>query len=83
MLTLTYPGDWLAVAPNGEAVKRHLAALAKRYERVWGEPLVCIWKLEFQARGAPHFHLSTTPPMGFSTIVDPDTGVLRSVDFKT
>jgi hypothetical protein len=83
MLTLTYPGDWLTVAPDGEAVKRHFAALAKRYERAWGEPLVCIWKLEFQGRGAPHFHLSTTPPMGFTTIVDPDTGVLRSVDFRT
>jgi hypothetical protein len=83
MLTLTYPGDWLAVAPNGEAVKRHFAALAKRYERAWGEPLVCIWKLEFQGRGAPHFHLSTAPPMGFSRIADPGTGVLRSVDFKT
>jgi hypothetical protein len=83
MLTLTYPGDWLTVAPNGQAVKHHFAALAKRYERAWGEPLVCIWKLEFQHRGAPHLHLSTTPPMGFTTIADPDTGVLRSADFRT
>ena len=51
MLTLTYPGDWLTVAPDGETVKRHFTALAKRYERTWGEPLVCIWKLEFQDRG--------------------------------
>ncbi len=83
MLTLTYPGDWLTVAPHGETVKRHFAALAKRYERAWTEPLVCIWKLEFQDRGAPHFHLSTTPPMGFTTIADPETGVLRSADFRT
>ena len=83
MLTLTYPGDWLAVASNGEAVKRHFAALAKRYERSWGEPLLCIWKLEFQSRGALPFHLPTTPPMGLTTIVDPDTSVLRSVDFRT
>jgi hypothetical protein len=83
MVTLTYPGDWLAVAPNGEAVKRHFAALAKRYERAWGERLVCIWKLELQARGGPHFHFSTTPPMGFITIADSETDVLRSVDFRT
>jgi hypothetical protein len=68
MLTLTYPGDWLTVAPDGETVKRHFTALAKRYERTWGEPLVCICKLEVQDRGAPHFHISTTPPMGFTTI---------------
>jgi hypothetical protein len=42
-----------------------------------------VWKLEFQERGAPHLHLSTTPPMGFTTISDPDTCRLRSVDFKT
>jgi hypothetical protein len=66
MLTRTYPGDWLTVAPDGETVKRHFTALAKRYERTWGEPLVCICKLEFQDRGAPHFHISTTPPMGFT-----------------
>jgi hypothetical protein len=83
MLTLTYPGDWLTVAPDGEVVKRHFNALAKRYERAWGEPLVCVWKLKFQGRGAPHLHLSTTPPMGFTTIVDPDTGELCSVDFRT
>jgi hypothetical protein len=83
MLTLTYPGDWLTVAPDGETVKRHFNALAKRYERGWREPLVCVWKLEFHARGAPHFHISTTPPMGFTTIADPDTGGFRSVDFKT
>jgi hypothetical protein len=71
MLTLTYPGDWLVVAPDGETVKRHFNALARRYERAWNEPLVCVWKLEFQARGAPHLHLSTTPPMGFTSITGP------------
>jgi hypothetical protein len=53
MLTLTYPGDWVTVAPDGETVKRHLAALGKRYRRAWGEPLVAVWKLEFQRRGRP------------------------------
>jgi hypothetical protein len=83
MLTLTYPGDWLTVAPDGDTVKRHFTALAKRYERAWGEPLVCIWKLEFQDRGAPHFHISTTPPMGFTPITDPHTGEQLQADFKT
>lgn len=64
MVTLTYPGDWLTVAPDGAAVKRHLRMLGKRWARAWGAPLVGVWKLEFQARGAPHFHLFTVPPRG-------------------
>jgi hypothetical protein len=66
MLTLTYPGDWLTVAPNGRAVKKHLKAFRKRYRRAWGESLMCVWKLEFQHRGAPHFHLLMVPPHGRS-----------------
>lgn len=38
MLTLTYPGDWVTVAPDAETVKRHFQALCKRYERAWGSP---------------------------------------------
>ena len=64
MLTLTYPGDWLTVAPTGRAVKDHLKALRKRYERAWGESLRCVWKLEFQRRGAPHVHMLMVPPHG-------------------
>lgn len=64
MVTLTYPADWLTVAPTGKAVKRHLDAFRKRYERAWGEPLRAIWKLEFQRRGAPHLHLLMAPPHG-------------------
>lgn len=64
MLTLTYPGDWLTVAPTGHEAKKHLKAFRKRYERAWGEPLMCVWKLEFQRRGAPHFHLLVVPPHG-------------------
>lgn len=52
MLTLTYPGCWLPVAPDGHTAKAHLKALRKRYRRTFGEDLACIWKLEFQARGA-------------------------------
>lgn len=66
MITLTYPGAWEVVAPTGRAAKRHLQALRKRYLRAWGEPLACVWKLEFQRRGAPHFHLLMVPPHGTS-----------------
>jgi len=83
MLTLTYPGDWLTVAPTAEAVTEHFAALCKRYARAWGEELIGPWKKEFQRRGAPHLHISTTPPMGFITITDPATSGRREVDFKT
>lgn len=64
MTTLTYPGDWEAVAPTGKAVKRHLDQFRKRFERAWGMPFVGIWKLEFQRRGAPHLHLWGPEPEG-------------------
>lgn len=82
MVTLTYPGDWLTVAPTAEASVEHFVRLCKRYARAWDEPLVCVWKREFQGRGAPHFHLSTTPPMGFTTATDPETGREIEVDFR-
>jgi len=64
MITLTYPGDWLTVAPDGRTVKRHLRALAKRYTRAWGTAPIFPWKLEFQRRGAPHLHLLLVAPEG-------------------
>lgn len=65
MITLTYPGDWLTVAPSADVVKRvHFKAFTKRWKRNWGQPLRCVWKLEFQRRGAPHLHLFTVPPGG-------------------
>jgi hypothetical protein len=62
MLTLTYPGSWVVVAPNGKAVKAHHRALMKRWARKWGAEPPHPWKLEFQARGAPHLHLLVVPP---------------------
>jgi hypothetical protein len=64
MTTLTYPGKWEVVAPTGKAVKRHLDQFRKRFERAWGFAFVGIWKLEFQARGAPHIHLWGPQPEG-------------------
>lgn len=64
MVTLTYPGEWLSVAPNGKAAKKHVRAFLERYFRAWGERFVGVWKLEFQRRGAPHFHVLCRPPHG-------------------
>lgn len=63
MVTLTYPGDWAAVTPNGTSVKRHMVLWRKRFQREYGEPARYIWKLEFQRRGAPHVHLWMAPPI--------------------
>lgn len=60
MLTLTYPGDWRSVAPDGRAVKRHLDKIERRLKRYFtrlGMSFSALWFLEFQKRGAPHFHL--------------------------
>jgi len=62
MVTLTYPGDWEAVAPDGASVKRHMVLWRKRFQREYGEQARYIWKLEFQRRGAPHIHLWMAPP---------------------
>lgn len=58
MLTLTYPAHYPL---NGPAVKSHLRALTERARRLgmlksesW------VWWLEFQDRGAPHFHILST-----------------------
>ncbi|MET7816521.1 hypothetical protein ABZT26_37530 [Streptomyces sp. NPDC005395] len=66
MTTLTYPGDWVTVAPDGKAAKKHLETFFKRFERAWGTEWVGVWKFEFQRRGAPHFHLLSVPPAGLS-----------------
>lgn len=62
MVTLTYPGDWLAVAPSAQVTKVHLDTLRRRWARRWG-PLAGVWKREFQRRGAPHFHIGGLLPV--------------------
>lgn len=60
MLTLTYPGPWRDAVPCGKTAKRHLQAMKKRlarYFRKLGYNWSALWFLEFQTRGAPHFHL--------------------------
>ncbi len=50
--TLTYPN---AFPLDSETFKRHLDVFAKRFLRAYPEAGF-FWKLEFQKRGAPHFH---------------------------
>jgi hypothetical protein len=58
MLTLTLPGAWLEFAPDPARFKAALKALRQRYVRRFGEAeWSALWKLEFQRRGAPHFHV--------------------------
>lgn len=52
-MTLTYPMAW---SPEPRVWKRDLDTFVKRVRRRW--PRACgIWRIEFQERGAPHFHL--------------------------
>lgn len=64
MVTLTLPGDWVTVAPDGQSFKKLVKKFRKRWERAWGESILALWKLEFQARGAPHLHFYTVVPDG-------------------
>jgi hypothetical protein len=55
-LTLTYPSIY---PKDGQVLKNHLDVYAKRI-KLFGEKFGGIafpWKMEFQRRGAPHFHL--------------------------
>jgi hypothetical protein len=63
MVTLTLPGDWQAVAPSAAAFKKITERFWMRWSRRWGKP-ECVWKLEFQRRGAPHLHIYTAIPPG-------------------
>lgn len=57
-VTLTYPGEW----PDDPGTwKRHLDTWGKRLARKFTRTSA-VWKLEFQSRGAPHFHLLVFGP---------------------
>ena len=59
-VTLTYPACFPL---DGRRVKRDLDTFRKAWARRWGS-LRAVWKLEFQSRGAPHFHLALAGPQG-------------------
>ena len=51
MLTLTYPEVWPS---DGRESKKHFATVTKAMRR---KGMDYLWFLEFQARGAPHYHI--------------------------
>lgn len=61
MVTLTLPGEWESVAPTGKHFKNMIKKFEKRWTRSIG-PWKNLWKLEFQGRGAAHFHMLTMIP---------------------
>jgi len=52
-VTLTYPAEWPA---DWKEYKRHLKAWVLRLRRAYPDASV-IWRLEYQKRGAPHYHV--------------------------
>jgi len=52
-VTLTYGADW---SRDGRVWKEHLDEFLRLLQREIGKKCV-VWKLEYQRRGAPHFHL--------------------------
>ena len=77
LVTLTLPADWVTVAPTGAVFKAKMRTFQQRYLRAWGAPLVGVWKLEFQRRGAPHIHMLVTPPHGPAAISMFEDGSLK------
>lgn len=53
LVTLTYPRSWPA---EPRQWKRHLDSFSKRLARSY-PAAAAVWVIEFQKRGAPHFHL--------------------------
>ena len=51
-LTLTYGQNW----PSNTEAKRHIKVFLQRVERLFPKSSG-IWRMEFQDRGAPHFHI--------------------------
>lgn len=52
-ITLTYPAEF---PTEPRVYKAHLKEYRRRFERLYG-PVRAVWRLEFQKRGAPHYHL--------------------------
>jgi hypothetical protein len=61
MITLTYPGEWTR---DGKEVKKSFNRfLSWARSTVKDGRLSYLWFLEFQARGAPHFHILLSRPL--------------------
>jgi hypothetical protein len=62
-LTLTYPSVY---PKEWREWKDELRAFRERVRRQFGDEVSGLWKLEFQERGAPHFHVLVYFPDGVS-----------------
>jgi hypothetical protein len=60
MITLTYPKEF---PTDGRRVKANLNAFLAALERHQGRRPSYLWFLEFQIRGAPHYHILLDVPM--------------------
>jgi len=58
LITLTYGANFVL---DGTKVKYHLNFMLTKLRRSYGK-FDYLWFLEFQARGAPHFHILVTLP---------------------
>lgn len=61
---LTYGAEGVE---SGERCKADLRAFKQRWVRRWGN-IRGFWKLEFQRRGVPHYHLLVVKPKGFDLL---------------
>jgi hypothetical protein len=75
-ITLTYPEEYPS---NGKVTKRHLNAFLQ-FLRSRG--VKCVWVLEFQARGAPHYHVIVSEFVPKQEIADRWYKVVGSGDEK-
>lgn len=62
-ITLTYPGDYISYLP---VIKLHLATFIKALNRLFTDTFF-VWRLEYQKRGAPHYHILAFSPPKSST----------------
>lgn len=64
MVTLTLPAKWEILVPSGADFKRMIEKFRRRWVRAVGEKSWrLLWKLEFQGRGAPHWHALMRVPV--------------------
>lgn len=64
-VTLTYPASW---PESPREWKKHLERFRSRIVRRYGKFPV-IWRLEYQRRGAPHFHLLMFAPLDLGELI--------------
>jgi hypothetical protein len=76
MCTLTYPG---AFTKDGREVKRHWARM-----RQWlvEQGRRGLWNLEFQGRGAPHYHMFMDGPVPYDAVAQHWYKIVGSGDLR-